>query len=75
MDFTEIFLSVFLRPTTLTFLSFLVAQHSPDKLDDFIDTINSKLQPMFMQIRKGMSEDNGHQHYALVRGFVLVFSK
>lgn len=21
---------------------------------------------MFMQIRKGMSEDNGHQHYALV---------
>ncbi|KAM7394011.1 hypothetical protein PAMP_020840 [Pampus punctatissimus] len=41
-------------------------QHAPDKLDDFIDTINSKLQPMFMQIRKGMSEDNGHQHYALV---------
>ncbi|XP_023148415.1 non-structural maintenance of chromosomes element 1 homolog isoform X1 [Amphiprion ocellaris] len=41
-------------------------QYAPDRLDDFIDTINSKLQPMFMQIRKGMSEDNGHQHYALV---------
>ncbi|XP_078022107.1 non-structural maintenance of chromosomes element 1 homolog isoform X2 [Epinephelus lanceolatus] len=41
-------------------------QHIPDKLDDFIDTINSKLQPMFMQIRKGMSEDSGHQYYALV---------
>ncbi|XP_039672120.1 non-structural maintenance of chromosomes element 1 homolog isoform X1 [Perca fluviatilis] len=41
-------------------------QHTPDKLDDFIETINSKLQPMFMQIRKGMSEDNGHQFYALV---------
>ncbi|XP_034401148.1 non-structural maintenance of chromosomes element 1 homolog isoform X2 [Cyclopterus lumpus] len=41
-------------------------QHAPDKLDDFIDAINSKLQPMFMQIRKGMSEDNGHQFYALV---------
>ncbi|XP_045902195.1 non-structural maintenance of chromosomes element 1 homolog isoform X1 [Micropterus dolomieu] len=41
-------------------------QHAPDKLDDFIETINSKLQPMFMQIRKGMSEDNGQQYYALV---------
>ncbi|XP_076584266.1 non-structural maintenance of chromosomes element 1 homolog isoform X4 [Chaetodon auriga] len=41
-------------------------QHGPDKLDDFIDTINSKLQPLFMQIRKGMSEDTGHQYYALV---------
>ncbi|XP_072240634.1 non-structural maintenance of chromosomes element 1 homolog [Leuresthes tenuis] len=42
------------------------ANYVPDKLDDFIDTINSKLQPMFMQIRKGMSEDNGQQYYALV---------
>ncbi|XP_072318589.1 non-structural maintenance of chromosomes element 1 homolog [Eucyclogobius newberryi] len=42
------------------------AQCVPDKLDEFIDTINSKLQTMFMQIRKGMSEDNGHQFYALV---------
>lgn len=42
------------------------AQHDPDRLDDFIDTINSKLQPMFLQIRKGMSEDNGLQYYALV---------
>uniref|UniRef100_A0AAV2LMK7 Non-structural maintenance of chromosomes element 1 homolog n=1 Tax=Knipowitschia caucasica TaxID=637954 RepID=A0AAV2LMK7_KNICA len=38
----------------------------PDKLDDFIDTINAKLQLMFMQIRKGMSEVNGRQYYALV---------
>ncbi|XP_061588199.1 non-structural maintenance of chromosomes element 1 homolog isoform X1 [Cololabis saira] len=42
------------------------AHFAPDKLDDFIDVINSKLQPMFMQIRKGMSEDNGHQYYVLV---------
>ncbi|XP_041838168.1 non-structural maintenance of chromosomes element 1 homolog [Melanotaenia boesemani] len=42
------------------------SQYAPDKLDDFIDTINSKLQPLFMQIRKGMSEDNGQQFYALV---------
>ncbi|KAK5866203.1 hypothetical protein PBY51_020412 [Eleginops maclovinus] len=41
-------------------------QHAPDKLDDFIETINSKLQPMFMNIRKGMSEESGDQFYALV---------
>uniref|UniRef100_A0A3P9MSM6 Non-structural maintenance of chromosomes element 1 homolog n=1 Tax=Poecilia reticulata TaxID=8081 RepID=A0A3P9MSM6_POERE len=35
----------------------------PDKLDEFIEAINSRLQPMFMQIRKGMSEENGHQYY------------
>uniref|UniRef100_A0A3B3BL34 Non-structural maintenance of chromosomes element 1 homolog n=1 Tax=Oryzias melastigma TaxID=30732 RepID=A0A3B3BL34_ORYME len=40
--------------------------HVPDKLDEFIDTINSKLQAMFMQIRKGMSEVDGHQYYVLV---------
>lgn len=46
-------------------LSF-AAQPTNDKLDDFIATINSALQPMFMQIRKGMSEDNGQQYFALV---------
>lgn len=42
------------------------AQPTNDKLDDFIATINSALQPMFMQIRKGMSEDSGQQYFALV---------
>lgn len=50
-------------------ISFFAAQYVPDKLDEFIDTINSKLQPMFMQIRKGMSEENGQQYYALVSLF------
>lgn len=45
---------------------FSAAQHVPHKLDDFIKTINSKLQPLFMEIRKGMSEDSGEQCYALV---------
>ncbi|XP_019732306.1 non-structural maintenance of chromosomes element 1 homolog isoform X2 [Hippocampus comes] len=35
-------------------------------LDDYINTINSNLEPMFMQIRKGMCENSGVQHYALV---------
>lgn len=41
-------------------------QGDPERLNDFIDTINARLQSMFMQIRRGMSEDNGHQYYALV---------
>ncbi|KAG7459952.1 hypothetical protein MATL_G00215940 [Megalops atlanticus] len=42
------------------------AHYAHDKLDEFIDVINTQLQPMFMQIRKGMSEDDGLQYYALV---------
>ncbi|XP_025941385.1 non-structural maintenance of chromosomes element 1 homolog [Apteryx rowi] len=40
--------------------------YAHDKLDDFINTINIHLQPLFMQIRKGMSEDDGRVRYALV---------
>ncbi|XP_062443842.1 non-structural maintenance of chromosomes element 1 homolog isoform X2 [Rhea pennata] len=40
--------------------------YAHDKLDDFINTINVHLQPLFMQIRKGMSEDDGRVRYALV---------
>ncbi|KAI1884723.1 hypothetical protein AGOR_G00229450 [Albula goreensis] len=41
-------------------------QSAHAQLDEFIDVINAQLQPMFMQIRKGMSEDDGRQYYALV---------
>ncbi|KAM4697770.1 non-structural maintenance of chromosomes element 1 homolog [Rhinophrynus dorsalis] len=37
-----------------------------DKLDEFVSVINKHLQPLFMQIRKGMSEDDGRRFYALV---------
>ncbi|KFP71076.1 Non-structural maintenance of chromosomes element 1, partial [Acanthisitta chloris] len=40
--------------------------YAHDKLDEFIGTINSHLQPLFMQIRKGMSEEDGRAHYAVV---------
>lgn len=56
----------------VVFCFFSAAQYAPDKLEDFIDTINSRLQPMFMQIRKGMSENNGLQYYALVSDLMLV---
>lgn len=49
------------------FFSYLFSvYYAHDKLDDFIATINIRLQPLFMQIRKGMSEGDGRAHYALV---------
>ncbi|XP_029433367.1 non-structural maintenance of chromosomes element 1 homolog isoform X2 [Rhinatrema bivittatum] len=40
--------------------------YAHDKLDDFVSVINVQLQSLFMQIRKGMAEDDGRQYYALV---------
>lgn len=48
---------------------FLSVKYAPDKLNEFIDSININLQPLFMQIRKGMSEESGLWHYALVSYF------
>ncbi|XP_062443843.1 non-structural maintenance of chromosomes element 1 homolog isoform X3 [Rhea pennata] len=45
--------------------------YAHDKLDDFINTINVHLQPLFMQIRKGMSEDDGRVRYALMDLIIL----
>ncbi|XP_067390481.1 non-structural maintenance of chromosomes element 1 homolog isoform X3 [Emydura macquarii macquarii] len=44
----------------------LTVYYAHDKLDDFINVVNIHLQPLFMQIRKGMSEDDGRTYYALV---------
>ncbi|KAJ8253651.1 hypothetical protein COCON_G00202630 [Conger conger] len=48
------------------YLNFCGDQSAPAQLDEFIDVINAQLQPMFMNIRKGTSEDNGLEYYALV---------
>ncbi|XP_021413500.2 non-structural maintenance of chromosomes element 1 homolog isoform X1 [Oncorhynchus mykiss] len=51
------------------------AHYAHDKLDEFIDVINAQLQPMFMQIRKGMSEEDGLQYHALVSDTNTINSK
>lgn len=47
------------------YLAFL-AHYVADRLDDFINIINAHLQSLFMHIRKGMSEEDGLEYYALV---------
>uniref|UniRef100_A0A8C2KAS3 Non-structural maintenance of chromosomes element 1 homolog n=1 Tax=Cyprinus carpio TaxID=7962 RepID=A0A8C2KAS3_CYPCA len=46
------------------YIAFLA--HYTDRLDDFINVINTQLQPFFMHIRKGMSEEDGLEYYSLV---------
>ncbi|XP_048722390.1 non-structural maintenance of chromosomes element 1 homolog isoform X4 [Lepidochelys kempii] len=45
--------------------------YAHDKLDDFINVVNIHLQPFFMQIRKGMSEDDGKTYYALMDAIIV----
>lgn len=40
--------------------------YTHDRLDDFIAVVNAQLQPLFMEIRKGLAETNGRTYYALV---------
>uniref|UniRef100_V9L1I5 Non-structural maintenance of chromosomes element 1 homolog n=1 Tax=Callorhinchus milii TaxID=7868 RepID=V9L1I5_CALMI len=40
--------------------------HTPESLEEFIQAINGQLRPLFMEIRKGMSEEDGRQYCALV---------
>ncbi|KAK1805235.1 hypothetical protein P4O66_019579 [Electrophorus voltai] len=42
------------------------AHYSQEKVEDFISVINAQLQPLFMHIRKGMSEEDGLDYFALV---------
>ncbi|XP_060116985.1 non-structural maintenance of chromosomes element 1 homolog [Heteronotia binoei] len=40
--------------------------YAADKLDDFIGVANRHLQPLFLEIRKGVAEETGTTWYALV---------
>lgn len=37
-----------------------------DKLEDFINNINSVLESLYIEIKKGITEDDGRPIYALV---------
>lgn len=37
-----------------------------DKLEDFINNINSVLESLYIEIKKGVTEDDGRPIYALV---------
>ncbi|KAJ3593713.1 hypothetical protein NHX12_006047 [Muraenolepis orangiensis] len=41
-------------------------KYEADKLEEFIEVINSQLVSMYMKIRSGASEDDATQYYALV---------
>lgn len=39
----------------------------PENFTNFLDGINKSLRPLDMEIRHGISEDDGAVHYGLVR--------
>ncbi|XP_044308452.1 non-structural maintenance of chromosomes element 1 homolog [Varanus komodoensis] len=49
--------------------------YAHDKLDDFINVANAQLQPLLMEVRKGLSEENGGTYYALVNLAETEFTK
>lgn len=40
----------------------------PENFDRFVNVTNKALRPLFLEIRKGVSEDDGKQYYGLVNG-------
>lgn len=48
------------------YISCFPVHYMHDKLDDFVAIINTNLQPVFMQIRKGTDENDGKKYYSLV---------
>ena len=52
----------------------LVSVDAPvDQLAEFIQTINKQIEPFFIKIRAGKSEDKGLKYYALVSQNPLLF--
>ena len=39
----------------------------PENFDTFLETVNKNLRPLFMEIRHGISEEDGSKNYGLVR--------
>ena len=39
---------------------------NPDNFQSCVNTVNDGLRPLFLEIRKGVSEDDGKQYYGLV---------
>ena len=39
---------------------------SPENFETFLETVNKNLKPLYMEIRRGVSEEDGSNNYGLV---------
>lgn len=39
---------------------------SPENFETFLETVNKNLKPLYMEIRHGVSEEDGSRNYGLV---------
>ena len=45
---------------------FFTGNSDPENFQRCVNTINNSLQPLFLEIRQGVSEDDGKKYYGLV---------
>lgn len=43
--------------------------NSPENFETFLETVNRNLKPLYMEIRRGVSEEDGSNNYGLVWNF------
>lgn len=45
----------------------ILDESPPENFEAFLETVNKNLKPFYMEIRRGISEEDGAVHYGLVR--------
>jgi len=48
------------------FVNIISDDSSPENFDAFLETVNKNLKPLYMKIRRGVSEEDGSSNYGLV---------
>lgn len=48
-------------------LTLISDECAPENFDTFLETVNKNLRSLFMEIRHGISEEDGSKNYGLVR--------
>ena len=48
------------------FVNIISDDSSPENFEAFLETVNRNLKPLYMEIRRGVSEEDGSSNYGLV---------
>ena len=48
------------------FFNIISDDGSPENFETFLETVNKNLKPLYMEIRHGVSEEDGSRNYGLV---------
>lgn len=51
----------------LNFVDIISDESPPENFNTFVEAINKNIKPLFLEIRRGISEEDGTVHFGLVR--------